>query len=275
MAAWIDTHCHLDASEFDDDLDAMRHRAREAGVKHCVIPAVAVDNFGAVRDIAHAHGDSYGLGIHPMCTPDAADEDLIRVDEAVSAAKDDPRLVAVGEIGLDYFIDGLDPHKQELFYRKQLEVAHKHGLPVIVHVRRSADRLLKHLRQVPVRGIAHAFNGSMQQAQEFLKLGFKLGFGGNVTFDRAHQIRRLAVEVPLDAIVMETDSPDIPPHWIYRTAEQRADGSPQGRNDPGELPRIASVLAQLRGIDEEELARACWRNSIEALPKLAALSSAA
>jgi TatD DNase family protein len=270
---WIDTHCHLDAREFAPDRAAVRRRAREAGVKHCIIPAVDVGNFAAVRELAHAGNDSYALGIHPMCTPRAADEDLARLDEALAAAKDDPRLVAVGEIGLDYFVAGLDAQRQERFYREQLELAQRHGLPVIVHVRRSADQLLKHLRRVPVQGIAHAFNGSLQQAQEFVRLGFKLGFGGTVTFERALQVRRLAVELPLEAIVLETDSPDIPPRWLYRTAQEREQGEPQGRNEPGELPRIAHVLAHLRGIEEAELADASTRNAMAALPKLAKMPS--
>jgi TatD DNase family protein len=273
MADWVDTHCHLDAPEFDADRAEMRERARRAGVSHCVIPAVNAANFSTVRDLAHAGGDSYALGIHPICTPGAADEDLQRLDEALRAAAGDQRLVAVGEIGLDHFLPGLDRERQELFYREQLLIAQQHGLPVIVHVRRSADQLLKQLRRIPVRGIAHAFNGSLHQAQEFVRLGFKLGFGGTVTFERAQQVRRLAVELPLDAIVLETDSPDIPPHWLYRTAEERADGSPQGRNEPGELPRIASELARLRGIDVEELAMASTRNAVDALPKLGALLS--
>lgn len=273
MAAWIDTHCHLDAPPFEPDRREVRERARRAGVTHCIIPAVEAANFAAVRELAHAGGDSYGLGIHPMCTPGAVDEDLQRLDEAVAAAAGDPRLVAIGEIGLDHFVPGLDAQRQELFYREQLALAQRHGLPVIVHVRRSADGLLKHLRRIPVRGIAHAFNGSLQQAREFVQLGFKLGFGGTVTFERARQVRRLAAELPLDAIVLETDSPDIPPHWLYRTAEERERGVPQGRNEPGELPKIAQVLADIRGIDAEELAEASTRNAIEVLPKLAALLS--
>jgi TatD DNase family protein len=273
MTAWIDTHCHLDAGDFSRDRAGVRARAAEQGVDHCVLPAVEVANFAAVRDLAHEGGDSYGLGIHPLCTGRAVEGDLRRLDDALTAAKDDPRLVAVGEIGLDYFVPGRDGPRQELFYREQLALARRHGLPVILHVRRSADQLLKHLRAGGVGGIAHAFNGSAQQAQEFVKLGFKLGFGGTVTFERALQIRRLAAQLPLSAIVLETDSPDIPPHWLYRTAQQRAAGEPQGRNEPGELPRIAQVVAQLRGIGVEELAQATRRNAIEALPKLAALIS--
>jgi TatD DNase family protein len=271
MPAWIDTHCHLDAPEFAGDVGAVRARAAAAGVAHCVLPAVEVANFVAVRQLAHQHGDSYALGIHPLCTGRARLEDLDVLDEALAQAKDDPRLVAVGEIGLDYFVPGLDAARQELFYERQLALARRHGLPVLLHVRRSADKLLKHLRRAPVAGIAHAFNGSAQQAHEFVRLGFKLGFGGTVTFDRALQVRRLAVELPLDALVLETDAPDIPPHWLYRTAEQRAAGQPQGRNEPGELPRIAGVLAELRGISVDALAEATSRNAMAALPRLAGL----
>ena len=266
---WIDTHCHLDAQEFSADVADVRARAAAQGVQHCIVPAVEVGNFAAVRQLAHQHGDSYALGIHPLCTGRAHEDDLDRLDQALTDARDDPRLVAVGEIGLDYFVPGLDGARQELFYREQLALARRHGLPVILHVRRSADQLLKHLRKAGVRGIAHAFNGSAQQADEFVKLGFKLGFGGAVTFDRALQIRRLAQELPLSAVVLETDAPDIPPHWLYRTAEQRGAGLPQARNEPAELPRIAGVVAQLRGISLDELAMATTQNAAAALPKLA------
>ena len=270
-AMWIDTHCHLDAGEFAGDVDAVRARAAAAGVAHCVLPAVGPFNFGKVRALAHRHGDSYALGIHPLYTPDTSEDDLEVLDRALAAHRDDPRLVAVGEIGLDYFVPGLDADKQEAFYRAQLELARQHGLPVLLHVRRSADQLLKQLRRIPVTGIAHAFNGSAQQAQEFVRLGFRLGFGGTLTFDRALQIRRLARELPLDALVLETDAPDIPPHWLYRTAQERAAGAGQARNEPGELPAIGRVLAQLRGLEAGEVAAATTRNACAALPRLAAL----
>ena len=275
MATWIDTHCHLDAPEFAPDRDQVRARAAQSGVGLCVLPAVEVANFDAVRELAHAHGDAYALGIHPLCTGRATDSDLTLLDRALARHRGDPRLLAVGEIGLDYFVPGLDPDRQEFFYRGQLALARKHGLPVILHVRRSADRLLKGLRGAGVSGIAHAFNGSEQQARQFVDLGFKLGFGGNVTYDRAQQIRRLATALPLDALVMETDSPDIPPHWLYATAQQRKAGQAQGRNEPAELPRIGAVLAQLRGLSAEQLAQATTRNACQALPALPALLAAA
>lgn len=243
-------------------------------VAMCVIPAVGAFNFDTVRTLAHETGDSYALGIHPLFTPRAQETDLAGLEQHLHTHRDDPRLVAVGEIGLDYFVEGLDGPRQEFFYVEQLRLARRHGLPVILHVRRSADRLLRALRQIGPggwTGIAHAFNGSAQQAQAFIDLGFKLGFGGAVTFDRALQLRRLAAELPLSALVLETDAPDIPPHWLYRTAEQRAQGEPQGRNEPGELPRIAAVVAGLRGIPVETLADAAYSNTLAALPRLAAL----
>lgn len=271
MPAYVDTHCHLDAPEFGAQAAAVRQRAAQAGVVHCVIPAVQVAGFDAVRALAHQGGDSYALGIHPLFTPQAREEDLAELDRQLAALRGDPRLVAVGEIGLDHFVPGLDRERQELFYREQLRLAQQHGLPVILHVRRSADRLLKHLREVPVAGIAHAFNGSGQQAQEFVRLGFRLGFGGAVTHERALQLRRLATGLPLSALVLETDAPDIPPHWLYRTAAERAAGQPQPPNEPAELPRIARVVAGLRGIAPEALAEATTRNACEALPRLGPL----
>lgn len=270
---WIDTHGHLDAAEFEPDRAAVHLRARAAGVATCVIPAVEAANFDTVRLLAHAQKDAYALGIHPLYTPHATEVHLAQLDAALHAHRDDPRLVAVGEIGLDGFVPELNTPdalaKQQQFYKAQLKLAQQHQLPVILHVRRSADLLLKGLRDTPVvGGIAHAFNGSLQQAQTFIALGFKLGFGGALTYDRALQLRRLATELPLSAIVLETDAPDIPPHWLYTTAEERAAGQPQGRNEPAELPRIAEVLADLRGISLGELAEATRANARQALPRL-------
>jgi len=269
MPLWIDTHCHLDAREFAHDVDAVRQRARERGVGQIVIPAVDVHNFAAVRGLAHRHGDSYALGIHPLCSPGAGVADLQALECALDAGRSDPALVAVGEIGLDYFVPELDADHQEALLRAQLRLARRFDLPVLLHVRRSVDRVLKALREVPVPGgIAHAFNGSEQQAQRFIDLGFKLGFGGTLTFERALQVRRVARAVPSEAIVMETDAPDIPPHWLYRSAAERDAGQPQARNEPGELPRIAELLAQLRGVTPEALAEQTCRNAQAALPKL-------
>ena len=270
---WIDTHCHLDAAEFDADRDVVRQNAKSLGVETCVIPAVMASHFDEVRLLAHRHADAYALGIHPLYTPQAKDTDLATLATHLHAHREDKRLVAVGEIGLDGFVSEINTpeafEKQVHFFEAQLQLAQRHQLPVILHVRRSADGLLKGLRQFPVAGgIAHAFNGSLQQAKMFIEMGFKLGFGGAMSYDRATKLRALATELPLSALVLETDAPDIPPHWIYTTAQDREKGKAQGRNSPAELPRIASVLAELRGISLEELAAATSANARQALPRL-------
>ncbi len=280
---WIDTHAHLDAPEFGPDhalaLSA-RALARERGVGLCVIPAVMRQNLDSVRTLAHRTGDAYALGIHPLYVPQAADQDLDALDAALTAHRDDPRLVAVGEIGLDFFVPALcEPamrERQQLFCRAQLRLARKHGLPVILHLRKSADTLLRHLRELPTGGgIAHAFNGSAEQALAFGSLGFALGFGGAVTFEPARRLRALAAQLPAAALVLETDAPDIPPQWQYVTAAERAAGRPQGLNTPAELPQIGAVIAGLRGLTPEALADTTTANALRVLPRLAALKGVA
>jgi TatD DNase family protein len=262
---WIDTHCHLDADAFDADREAVLARARGRGVTMLVIPGVEASGFARVAQLAHRHGLAYALGIHPLYTPQAADDDIERLREALHAARDDPRLVAVGEIGLDYFVPGLDRERQEWFYAQQLRLARQFGLPAILHVRRSADGLLKYLnRHEVVGGIAHAFNGSEDQALRFVARGFRLGYGGAMTYDGSLRIRKLAATLPGDAWVLETDAPDIPPQWLRREGTAP-------RNEPGELPQMAQVMSELRGLPLEAVAEANRRNACAALPRLTAL----
>ena len=270
---WIDSHCHLDAPEFDADRDAVVVSARAAGVAMVVLPAVEAGNFDVVRRLAHQHHLAYALGIHPLCVERADEADLDRLQAALRECSADRRLVAVGEIGLDHFVPGLDRTRQERFYLAQLKLARDAGLPVILHVRRSADTLLKGLRRIEVSGgIAHAFNGSEVQATHFVEQGFALGFGGAMTFDRSLQIRRLAAALPDTAPVLETDAPDIPPQWLYVTAARRALGD-AARNQPAELPRIAQTLAELRGWSLADTARTTSANVHRVLPRLALLGS--
>lgn len=262
---WIDTHCHLDAHEFAGENNAIAQRAAEQGVSMIVIPAIERGNFSTVAALASQQPNcTYALGIHPIYVPQSSEDDLLGLRAAIPAALNDPRFVAIGEIGLDFFIPSLcQPamrEKQEHFYSEQIKIARDFDLPVLLHVRRSQDTVLKHLRRIRLRGgIAHAFNGSFQQAQEFMRLGFKLGFGGAMTFTRALQIRRLATELPLDTIVLETDAPDISPMWLH-----------PARNSPEQLPRIGAVLAELRGVTVEIVARATSENARVALPRLLA-----
>ena len=266
---WIDTHCHLDAPEFGSSLQTIIQAAAEKNVKAILLPAVKVDDCAHVRELAHQYSQEipglvYTLGIHPLYTNQAQEGDIETLEKRIVESMSDPRFVGVGEIGLDYFVEDLDPHKQEFFFNAQLDLAQKYQLPVILHVRRSQDAILKALRRRSIPGgIAHAFNGSFQQAEQFIELGFKLGFGGAATYERALQIRRLLKELPLDSIVTETDSPDIPPAWL------RGEGI--AFNEPAFLPRIAKELALVRGVSDAEFASAVWGNAMQVLPRWSAL----
>ena len=245
---WIDTHCHLDAAEFAADRDAVAAAARAAGVATIIVPAVAAANFAAVRDCCRRYpGCLPAYGIHPMYTPQAQDADLLTLRDWLARE----RPVAVGEIGLDFFVPGLDPQRQLEFFVAQLKLARDFELPVLLHVRRAVDPILKELRRFKLRGgIAHAFNGSRQQAEMFIGLGFKLGFGGAMTWDRATRLRELAATLPREAIVLETDAPDIPPAFVGRA-----------RNEPAFLPRIAMTLCEAWSLPPSEVAEITSQNA--------------
>ena len=249
----IDTHCHLDAAEFDADREAVHAAARAAGVETIVVPAVEVSAFARTREtVLRYPGCVAAYGIHPLYVMQAADDDLAALRQWLLAE----RPVAVGEIGLDLYVADIDPARQEHFFVEQLRLARDFDLPVLLHVRRAVDAVLKQLRRFKVRGgIAHAFNGSRQQADEFIKLGFALGFGGAMTYAGSTRIRELARHLPLEAMVLETDAPDIPPAWL--------NGS---RNTPAELPRIAAVLAELRELPVAELVQRTAANARAVLP---------
>jgi TatD DNase family protein len=263
---WIDTHCHLDVEEFDADRDAAVARARDARVSMMVIPAIEAAAFARVKECAHQHGFAYALGIHPLYVDRAHEDDIERLRAAVARALGDARFVAIGEIGLDNYVETPSRERQQWFYAEQLKIARRFDLPVIMHVRRSADDLLKYLRRVGVRGgIAHAFNGSDDQAQRLIARGFKLGFGGAMTYDGSLRIRRFAATLPDDTWVLETDAPDIPPQWLRQ--------GPTLRNEPHELARIGETMAQLRATDPADVAARNCANACSAIPRLAALMS--
>ncbi|MEY4767106.1 MAG: hypothetical protein RI907_3779 [Pseudomonadota bacterium] len=291
---WIDTHCHLDAAEFDPDRPEVIARARAAGVGLIVVPGVCARLWDAVRAAAEACDGAYALGIHPLYVHEQpADEALGALDIALQQHRGDPRLVAVGEIGLDHFVPEGQTDEgralQQRLYSGQLQLAAREGLPVILHVRRSADALLAGLRQAQREGravpggIAHAFNGSLQQAEAFVALGFKLGFGGAMTHPRALQIRRLATALGPDDWVLETDAPDIPPVWRHVPLAERqvwlaaqrglAPGAPPTtppwRTEPVDLHQIGAEMAALRGISLGDCLRQQAHNARAALPRLA------
>jgi TatD DNase family protein len=256
----IDTHCHLEAAEFDDDRDVAISAATAAGVSAIIVPSVHPGNFGAVRQCSVLYPTCHpAYGIHPLYVDRAGSDFLVplrRHLETELAGAHPP--VAIGEIGLDFFVPGIDAARQEEVFAGQLRLARDFDLPVLLHVRRAVDAVLKQLRRFGVRsGIAHAFNGSRQQADEFIGLGFRLGFGGAMTFTRATRLRELAVSLPLEAIVLETDAPDIPPAWLAGA-----------RNQPAELARIAAELAALRRMEVSAVACATTQNAGALFPRL-------
>lgn len=257
----IDTHCHLDAAEFDADRPGILAAARAAGVDGFLVPAVGAPDFDAVAALSRANPDCrHALGIHPMYVGQAGPDDLDRLRDRLAEGS----AVAVGEIGLDGFVPDGDLPLQMRYFEAQLRLARDFELPVVLHIRRAQDEILKFLRRIPVPGgIAHAFNGSRQQADAFIKLGFRLGFGGAMTYPGSRRIRELAATLPLESIVLETDAPDIPPAWCGG-----------GRNDPANLARFAMVLAELRGMSVEEVIAATGANAVAAIPGLAALRPA-
>jgi TatD DNase family protein len=251
---WIDSHCHLDAPEFDADRDDVVVRTSAAGVTTIINLPGHIDHFAQAKLTREKYGCITGFGIHPMWVAGpggtSAREHIAILREWVEREKPD----LIGEIGLDFFIPNFNQAEQEWFYVEQLKIARDFDLPVSLHVRRSQDVLLKHLRRIKVRGgFAHAFNGSAQQAAEFVKLGFCLGFGGTATFPQANQVRRLLREVPIENIVVETDAPDIPPSFLSTMGSH-------ARNSPEFLPRIGEMLAEVRGMDVEAFADATTAN---------------
>jgi TatD DNase family protein len=264
----IDSHCHLDASEFDADRDDVLLRAYAAGVRCVVNPAVEVNNFNTVANLSASTlrrarlGQMpyifYALGIHPVFLHKAKVSDIGVLRAAVRQALADPLFIGIGEIGLDGFVPGLNQETQLFFFTEQLKIAKEFELPVIMHVRKAQDGVLKQLRRFrPISAIAHAFNGSEQQAKTFIDLNCVLGFGGAMTFTRALQIRRLGQTLPLDALVLETDSPDISPAWLH----------PE-RNEPSQVVRIADALASLRGTSYDVIKTQTNANIARVLPRL-------
>ncbi|MDR2507135.1 MAG: TatD family hydrolase [Candidatus Accumulibacter sp.] len=250
----IDTHCHLDAREFDPDRDAVITAARTGGIEKIIVPAVSAENFDAVHALCPRYPCVLpAYGIHPLYVDRAAESDLRILKETLRQLAGTPfRAVAVGEIGLDFYFSSSDAARQEYFFIEQLKIAREFDLPVLLHGRRAIDAVLKCLRRAGVTaGIAHAFNGSFRQAENFIRMGFCLGFGGAMTYPGSRRIRKLAASLPIENIVLESDAPDIPPVWLAGK-----------RNSPAELPRFAEELAALRACPVEEIARRTTENAL-------------
>jgi len=237
----IDTHCHLDVAEFEPDRQAVLARARANGVTAIVVPGVMAPGWDYLWRFCASDPELYpALGLHPVYLERHQPADLTALEALLAGS----RPVAVGEIGLDYFVTGLDRERQQALFEAQLEMARVAGLPVILHVRKAHDAVLATLRRIRVPGgIAHAYNGSLQQAQQYIDLGFKLGFGGMLTYERSRRLRLLARELPAESIVLETDAPDL------TVAQHRG-----MRNSPEYLPHCLAALAEVRGGSREDLA---------------------
>ena len=244
----IDTHCHLDVAEFDADRQAVLARARANGVTAIVIPGVTAPGWDCLWRFCTAEPGLYpALGLHPVYLDQHEAADLATLEILLA----DRRPVAVGEIGLDYLVMELDRERQQVLFEAQLALARDAGLPVLLHVRKAHDAVLATLRRIRVPGgIAHAYNGSLQQAQQYIELGFKLGFGGMLTYERSRRLRQLARALPVESIVLETDAPDL------TVAQHRG-----MRNSPEYLPYCLTALAEVRGESRDELARQTSANA--------------
>ena len=244
----VDTHCHLDAGEFDPDRKEVIARAREAGVAHQIIPAIDAQGWPKLRDICRTgEGLHPAYGLHPMFLDSHRDEHLAQLREWLAQE----RPVAVGECGLDYFVEGFDKQRQQFFFEGQLELAREFDLPVIVHARRAVDAVIAAIRRVNgLRGVVHSFSGSEEQASQLWRAGFLIGLGGPVTYERARRLRRIVASMPLEHLLLETDAPDQP------------DSSIRGqRNEPARLTQVLRTIAQLRGDSEEHVAEVTSANA--------------
>lgn len=241
MIALIDSHSHFDASEFDGDRDAVLQRAREAGVTRQIVPAIALSGFPKLRELClRERGLHPAYGLHPMYL---AEHEPAHVD-ALAEWIERERPVAVGECGLDFFIEDPNPDLQYEYLDRQLELARAFDLPVILHARRAFDEIAAAIRRVGgLRGVVHSFSGSEEQARQLWKLGFHLGIGGPVTYERAKRLRAIVATMPIEFLLLETDSPDQP------LAHHRGE-----RNEPARLVEVLATVAQLRGESAQSIA---------------------
>jgi len=246
----FDTHCHLDLPAFDQDRTDVLSFARNAGVRHLLVPATERKGWQSLLDFCVRDTCLYpALGLHPVLLKEHQDDDIDILETLVQQQ----RPVAIGEIGLDYWIKELDKSKQQTIFEEQLKLAEKYRLPVVLHVRKAHDEVLKTLKNHDLPGgICHAFNGNLQQAEKYIHLNFKLGFGGMLTYPNANKLHRLATELPIESLVLETDAPD-----MTGAAHQYQ------RNSPAYLPEVLEILAKLRCRDPAEIAQQTTDNALQ------------
>lgn len=251
----IDTHTHLDFDDFDADRQAVLNHCKHLGVERMVVLGVCQRNLQRVWDLALSEPQVYAaLGLHPIYLDEHRPEHLQELRDRLAALAGHPKLCAVGEIGLDYYVESLDREQQQKTFDSQLQMAADFNLPALLHVRRSHADTIATLKRFKLRrsGIVHAFAGSREEAKEYIKLGFKLGLGGAATWPQALRMHRVIAELPLDSVVLETDSPDMAPAMY-----------PGIRNTPEHLPAICTALAELMNIPAERLAEASTASANE------------
>ena len=251
----IDSHTHLDFPDFDEDRQALLAECRALGVRRMVVLGVYQGNWQRVWDLVQSDPDLHAaFGLHPVYLDDHRPEDLTELGDWLTRLAGHRQVCAVGEIGLDYFIETLDRERQQALFEAQLGLAKDFDLPALIHVRRSHAAVIATLKRIKLKpaGIIHAFAGSKEEAREYIKLGFKLGLGGAATWPQALRMHRVLAELPLDSVVLETDSPDMAPAMF-----------PGQRNSPAHLPAICAALAALMAVSPERLAAASTANACE------------
>ena len=251
----FDSHCHLDAAEFDRDRDAVIARAQAVGVMRQLVPAVTAASWPKLRDICAATAGLFpAYGLHPMFLAEHRDQHLLQLRDWI----DRERPLAIGECGLDFLVEGLDPTVQQHFFEGQLDLAREYALPLIVHARRSVDAVIAAIKRKRVggdhgsgvRGVVHSFSGSAEQARQLAQLDFMIGLGGPVTYERANRLRKIAASVPIEWLLLETDAPDQPDAGIRGQ-----------RNEPARLVTVLQTIAELRGEDPAVIAAATTANA--------------
>lgn len=244
----IDSHSHIDTSAFDADRADAVARARALGVTQQIVPAISQSGWSNLREVCARHAGLHpAYGLHPMYLDD---HEPAHLDE-LAAVIETERPVAVGECGLDFYVEGLDRDEQYRYFRRQLELARELDLPVIIHARRAFDEVTACIRRLDgLRGVVHSFSGSAQQAENLCSLGFLLGIGGPVTYPRANRLRDIVATLPADHLLLETDSPDQPLH-----------GHQGERNEPARLVEVLQTVAHLRSESEAEVAATTSRNA--------------